>query len=225
MFLSAPPILALNNTASFTTIFFLLIAILLAFIALLIIGTRILKSVKNTEKVNENVTEHYKLVLSITSSMSEGMYALDKNGLLIFMNSEAEHMLGWKQDELIGKNIHDFILPEVLPHTLTNDFRDVSSAAAQYNNFTIQTEETFTNKSGAKLAVSVLSSRRKTGDETSGTVIIFRNIDKEINTKNNILIHASNCSVLPVFYFSSSLTGTGHYSTNSARKKKFSHPA
>lgn len=196
MFLSASPFSAINNMGSVTTILFiLLIAISCIFIALLVISLRILKLVRQREIAKEKNSDHHQLVLSITSSMSEGMYALDKNGLLVFMNAEAERVLGWKQNELIGKNLHDFILPEVLPRTFT-DFKDIASDVAPFNHSAIQTEETFTDKSGEKLPVSVLTSPRKIGEEVCGTVIIFRNIEQEINTKNNMLIHASKMRAL-----------------------------
>ncbi|WP_020166507.1 MULTISPECIES: response regulator [Methylotenera] len=175
---------------------FLLIAVLFTFISLLVIGIKILKVVKDKKKANTGLTENRQLVLSITNSMSEGMYALDKNGLLVFMNAEAERILGWEQHELMGKNIHDFILPELLPHTFSGDFRDIPAEAVQKSNLAVHTEETFTTRAGTKLPVSVLSSPRKEGDEIIGAVITFRNIEKEISTKKNLLNHASKMRAL-----------------------------
>lgn len=197
MFLFASPSSALNySSSSAAAVVFLLIAVLITFISLLIIGIKILKVVKDKKKANTRLAENRQLVLSITNSMSEGMYALDKNGLLVFMNAEAERILGWEEQELMGKNIHDFILPEILPHAFSSDFQDIPAEAVQKSNLAVHTEETFTTRAGTKLSVSVLSSPRKEGDEIIGAVIIFRNIEKEISTKKNLLNHASKMRAL-----------------------------
>ncbi len=41
--------------------------------------------------------------------MAEGVYALDGEGLLIYMNDAASKMLGWTEEELRGKRMHDTV--------------------------------------------------------------------------------------------------------------------
>ncbi len=44
---------------------------------------------------------------AILSSIGEGLIATDKRGNVIFTNSSAEKILGWKKNELIGKSLFD----------------------------------------------------------------------------------------------------------------------
>ncbi len=41
--------------------------------------------------------------------MSEGLYTLDPEGRLIYINRAAQDMLGWEHDELLGRVMHDVI--------------------------------------------------------------------------------------------------------------------
>ena len=43
------------------------------------------------------------------ASMGEGLFALDSEGRLTYMNPAAERLLGWKAEELLGRPIHDHI--------------------------------------------------------------------------------------------------------------------
>jgi PAS domain S-box-containing protein len=46
---------------------------------------------------------------AIDSSLAEGVYALDTEGRLTYMNPTAERILGWKQEELLGERMHDVV--------------------------------------------------------------------------------------------------------------------
>ncbi len=48
-------------------------------------------------------------VAAIADSMAEGMFAIDPEGCLTYMNHAAEQMLGWKQEELKGRLMHEAI--------------------------------------------------------------------------------------------------------------------
>ena len=43
------------------------------------------------------------------ASMGEGLFALDGRGMLTYMNSAAERLLGWTAEELLGRSMHDCI--------------------------------------------------------------------------------------------------------------------
>lgn len=43
------------------------------------------------------------------SSLGEGVYVLDADGCLLHLNAAAEAILGWREDELRGRNMHDAI--------------------------------------------------------------------------------------------------------------------
>ena len=45
----------------------------------------------------------------ISETMGEGLYVQDAAGCCIYLNSEAEQLLGWSRDEFIGRHVHDTI--------------------------------------------------------------------------------------------------------------------
>lgn len=49
------------------------------------------------------------LLSGIMSSLGEGVIVQDREGGLLFMNPEAERLLGWNEAELKGRNVHDSI--------------------------------------------------------------------------------------------------------------------
>src|SRR5439155_12366019 len=46
---------------------------------------------------------------AVMANMGEGLYAVDMQGLVTYMNPAAESLLGWKSAELLGRKIHDMI--------------------------------------------------------------------------------------------------------------------
>ena len=46
---------------------------------------------------------------AITSSLSEGVYTLDRVDQFTLVNAAAEHMLGWTEAELLGKQFQTII--------------------------------------------------------------------------------------------------------------------
>src|SRR5688572_23598799 len=46
---------------------------------------------------------------ALTASVGEGVYAIDLEGRLTFMNPAASAILGWTQEELLGVEIHDLM--------------------------------------------------------------------------------------------------------------------
>ena len=53
------------------------------------------------------VAEEFRSV--VMDNMAEGLYALDGEGRLRMMNAAASKMLGWSEDKLRGKLMHDAI--------------------------------------------------------------------------------------------------------------------
>ena len=55
--------------------------------------------------------QEHKFSASLTRSMRDGVYALDVEGKLTFLNEAAESMLGWKYIDVMGKDFHTRIHP------------------------------------------------------------------------------------------------------------------
>ncbi len=60
-------------------------------------------------KAEMELVESEKKLEAVTSAFGEGVYVLNEKGELTFMNPEAEHLLGWTEADLLGKNFHEIV--------------------------------------------------------------------------------------------------------------------
>ncbi len=60
-------------------------------------------------RVEQALKQSEQFLRDVTSTLAEGVYVLDVDGHLIFMNPEAERLLGWRQAELSLQDAHEEI--------------------------------------------------------------------------------------------------------------------
>ena len=56
-----------------------------------------------------NLRDSEKRLRDITSTLGEGVYVVDSEGRVTFMNPEAGRLLGWSEPEVLGRTLHDVI--------------------------------------------------------------------------------------------------------------------
>jgi PAS domain S-box-containing protein len=126
---------------------------------------------KQTEAALRESEERFRLAMH---NVAAGLYTLDTQGLVTYMNPAAETMLGWNLAELHGRNMHDVIhykRPDGTPfpahacpalHTLEN------GVAVQ------EREDTFIRRNGDFFPVVYSASPLKRRGKTVGMVLAFR---------------------------------------------------
>ncbi|MBN1473958.1 MAG: diguanylate cyclase [Syntrophaceae bacterium] len=65
--------------------------------------------IKTTE---EKLRESEESIRAITDAAKDAIMMIDNNGNTTYWNPAAEHILGYKREEVIGKNLHGLIVPE-----------------------------------------------------------------------------------------------------------------
>lgn len=111
---------------------------------------------------------------SAMTSMAAGLYTVDTNGLLTYMNPAAESLFGWSRSELLGKKMHDAIHYK---HTDGTPFPGEDCQGLQVLQKGIDLQEhhdVFVRKDGSFLPVIFSASRLKSGDQIKGIVVVFR---------------------------------------------------
>lgn len=113
---------------------------------------------------------------SITTVLGEGVYVLDADGTLTFMNPEAERILGWKEEELLGKNVHEVIHFQKadgtpLPVSECPVFLSISANACYR-----VAEDVFTRKDGKMIPIALVSTPICEDDKVTGSVAAFHDI-------------------------------------------------
>lgn len=147
-----------------------------------------------------------KRLQTITDVLGEGVYLVDTDGRLNFMNPEAERLLEYRFDELAGKTIHQIICgqhpngvrfsPQACPLVQSlsegREFKDVDSV--------------FTCKSGRLLPVALISRPIFEDDRHTGAVVAFHDISEQkkyqesLETINQILEKQASTDPLTGIY-------------------------
>jgi PAS domain S-box-containing protein len=115
----------------------------------------------------------------ILGSTSEGIFGMDAEGRVMFVNRAALTMLGFSREELVGANIHH------LTHHTTADGKpypvEASPIHRTVNEHLTQriAEDLFWRKDGSSFAVEYESAPLRDGDAVSGAVVVFRDITEQ----------------------------------------------
>jgi PAS domain S-box-containing protein len=112
----------------------------------------------------------------LANNIGEGVYAVDREGLLIYMNPAAQRMLGWKQDELLGKNMHEAIHFQRADGTGLRVEECALLEVMNSNTTVTNDDDVFTRKDGRTFPVTYTSSPIFIEDEMLGAVLSFRDI-------------------------------------------------
>src|SRR5208282_3080723 len=145
-------------------------------VILLIVSVILAHLYRRTKRSERSLIKSEKKLKDITSSLAEGIYVLNEQGHVIFMNPEAEHLLGWTFTELAGKNAHEII------HCEKSDGSPLSLEECPMRNVIrtgipfVSRDEFFTRKDGRKLAISVVASPIKEKGTVVAAVTAFRDI-------------------------------------------------
>jgi PAS domain S-box-containing protein len=114
---------------------------------------------------------------TVMSNMGEGLYTVDKQGLLTKMNPAAEKLLGWTLEALRGKKMHDvthYKHPDGSPFPA----EECASLRVLRDGKALKDfEDTFIRKDGRLFPVSYSSSPLRDRDgEIVGLVVVFQDI-------------------------------------------------
>jgi PAS domain S-box-containing protein len=97
---------------------------------------------------------------AITDNMGEGLYTLDVEGRLMYLNRAGEDLLGWRSSELEGRVMHE----------VTRRRRPSDGTAVRSD------EDVFVRRDGTELPVEVSAAPFETADGVRGTVVVFKDI-------------------------------------------------
>ncbi len=126
---------------------------------------------RSAEEQLDRLHHHNQVVLN---SAGEGIYGVDRDGRLTFVNPAAAKMFGWDAQSLIGQSIHP----------LVHQHDDVSSPLAEpccpiletitKGELREQADSTFWRKDGASFPVEYVSTPIQERGETVGAVVVFK---------------------------------------------------
>lgn len=170
--------------------------------------------------MEEQVEASRRLLQNVMDTLGEGVYTLDVHGCCTYLNREAERMLGWSSQELLGKNFHEIIhslLPDGTQVSLTECMMHQSMDAGQ----TFRSDnDHFQRKDGTLFPISIVASPIWDGQKVIGSVAAFQDIsDRKLveqeqriaaiafESQEGILITDRNRCILRVNHAFINLTG------------------
>lgn len=125
------------------------------------------------QAVELHASEHF--LAALTDSMAEGMFAMNRDGQVTYMNQAAEKMLGWTKDELTARSMHDATHYQHADGS-PNPAADCPLLCALRTRTTIRVEDgDFTRRGGRTLPVAY-SAAPITIDEHAGIVVVFSDV-------------------------------------------------
>jgi PAS domain S-box-containing protein len=115
----------------------------------------------------------------VMDNMAEGLYALDRDGLVTYANPAACRLLGWAVEELLGRRMHELVHYQRADGTpLTAHECDLLRVRIEGHTVRNQ-QDTFTRKDGSALPVAYSSAPLRSNGEVSGVVVVFRDATAE----------------------------------------------
>ena len=142
------------------------------------------------------IQENNRFLNSLTDALGEGVIATDAEGRCIFMNAEAERLLGWQRDELIGKDVHETIHFQTATGILLAREECPMHASVVVRHVFRSDLDAFTRKDGRLFPISVVSMPIFQGDVFVGTVAAFQDITERKRDEDFLLATSSRLSAL-----------------------------
>lgn len=113
---------------------------------------------------------------AVMASMSEGLYTIDREGLLTSMNPAAEALFGWRFAELKGQNLHNVTHHHHPDRTLFPAGECPLLRVIQTGEPLIDREDEFVRKDGSFFPVIYSAAPVRGGFGIAGLVVVFRDI-------------------------------------------------
>jgi len=123
---------------------------------------------------------------AVLGNMGEGVYTVDATGVVASMNPAAEKILGWTLDELRGRKMHDVIHYQhrdgtVFPTEDCAGFRVLNTGTPVFDQ-----DDVFIHKDGSFFDVRYTSSPIIEMGETTGLVVVFRDVTERKLIENKL---------------------------------------
>lgn len=109
---------------------------------------------------------------AVISALGEGLCSLNENGCLLFMNAEAERLLGWPELDVRGQLILDWIMPSAESETTTEHMLGLIRAGEKLADF----DAIFIQADGRSFPASYTLDPIQRDGEFGGAVLVFRDI-------------------------------------------------
>ena len=133
---------------------------------------------------DELLTQQGRFYERISETLGEGIYVQDVDGRCIYMNSEAERLLGWSREEFLGRPVHNTIHTQTADGTKLHGRDCAIMQAIQQTGSAMLEDQVFVRKDGTVFPVA-LTSRASTNAQgkMETLVVAFSDITERKQTE------------------------------------------
>jgi PAS domain S-box-containing protein len=143
----------------------------------------------NTEElnaVNEQIRSHNaELTRTMLNTLSDGVYATDMEGKLTFMNAAAESILGMREQDLMGRNVHESIHHHHPDGTIF-PVENCPLLKVRQTGVPVEGHDHFINQQGSYIPVEYRSRPILQGNNTVGALVSFNDISEKLESETKI---------------------------------------
>lgn len=142
--------------------------------------------IDNWTKTRKELIRSKNRLKTITSSLGEGVFVVDKNKKLTFINREGERLLGFRRNEILDFEIHELIhKKKPSGENLPASECPVCLSIEKKEQIRVD-DDLFFRKDGSKFSVSYVSTPLIEENEVTGAVVVFQDITKQKEYVNKI---------------------------------------
>ncbi|AUX32325.1 MULTISPECIES: ATP-binding protein [Sorangium] len=128
------------------------------------------------KEAEAKVREQLEFTRAVTSSIGEGVLAIDREGRITFFNPAAERLLGWTPEEVVGRPVQQVVRIQRPDGTFIPDEEHPALRAIRTGEPVRSDEDAFSCRDRAAFHVSCTFAPLKRGGQVSGAVLVFRDI-------------------------------------------------
>lgn len=144
-----------------------------------LLNRKLFEQLAELEVANDSRERDEELHRAVVDNMVEGLCVVDREGRVLVMNPAAADLLGWTQEELIGRRAHDIVHSQRASGTPLPPEECELLAASREGRALRSREDVFTRKDGSILPVSYSVAPLSDGSSTRGAVVVFRDLTAE----------------------------------------------
>ena len=156
-----------------------------------IIGaSKIARDITQNKEAQERLQRALDFDETVMSSMGEGLYTVDTEGRVTFMNTAAQRIFGWTLNEILGRNLHS-VIHHSHPDGSSFPVADCASLRVLRDGTNItEHSDFFIRKDGTFFDVVYSTSILRTADKITGLVVVFRDITERKRAEEEIRFQA-----------------------------------
>ncbi|HYJ86387.1 MAG TPA: PAS domain S-box protein [Pyrinomonadaceae bacterium] len=146
-------------------------------------ASKIARDITERKKADEQLRRALEFDETVMLSMGEGLFTVDIEDRVTFMNPAAQRMFGWTLEEMLGRRMHDVTHRSRPDGTLFPASECAGLAVLREGTMLSEFEDVFIRRDGTFFDVVYSSSPLRGDGKITGLVIVFRDISDRKQTE------------------------------------------